>query len=404
MRLIRSPVMPKIESGYIKKELPKNIGKIGLILLVAGIVLSLVAYLTDPARASFSYLTAFVFLICIGLGSLFLVTLEYSAGAVWSVPFRRISEFYASSIPYFVLLVIPLFFSMHNLFTWMDPAVVAKDSVLQVRMKYLNVPFFVIRDVAIFLIWWLFYVLLTRNSRKQDASADQNLTTKNIKLSLAFLPVFAFSISIISFDWIMSMSPKWFSTIFGVYLFAGSTWVALAVLTLSAVLLTENGYLSPKVKRDHYYSLGTLLFAFTVFWAYIAFAQYMLQWYGNLPEEITYFIHRWTGGWKYFSMALVMVHFIVPFLILLPRSSKTNPKVLIFVSVWIIVAQYIDSYWLVMPEMVNNGFTYSFSWMDLAFPVAVAGLVIVLFNSMVKKHNLLPVGDPKLQRSYDFHL
>jgi hypothetical protein len=396
--------MSKIDSGYIKKELPKNIGKLGIILLVAGIILSVIAYLTDPARAAFSYLTAFIFLISIGLGSLFLVSLEYAAGAVWSVPFRRISEFYASSIPYFILLVIPLFFSMHNLFTWMNPEVVAQDKVLQGRMVYLNVPFFVVRDSAIFLIWWLFYALLIKNSRKQDESSDQMLTTRNIKLSLAFIPVFAFTISIISFDWMMSMTPKWFSTIFGVYLFAGSTWVALAVLTLSAVLLTENGYLSQKVKRDHYYSLGTLLFAFTVFWAYIAFAQYMLQWYGNLPEEIIYFIHRWTGGWKYVSLALVIAHFIVPFLILLPRSSKTNPKILIFVSIWIIAAQYLDSYWLVMPDMVNNGFTYSINWMDMAFPIAVVGLVIVLFNSMAKRHNLIPLGDPKLQRSFDFHL
>ena len=396
--------MSRIDSGYIKKELPKNLGKLGIILLVAGIILSVIAYLTDPARAAFSYLTAFVFLISIGLGSLFLVSLEYAAGAVWSVPFRRISEFYASSIPYFILIVIPLFFSMHNLFTWMNPEVVAQDKVLQGRMVYLNVPFFVVRDSVIFLIWWLFYALLIKNSRKQDESSDQMLTTRNIKLSLAFIPVFAFTISIISFDWMMSMTPKWFSTIFGVYLFAGSTWVALAVLTLSAVLLTENGYLSQKVRRDHYYSLGTLLFAFTVFWAYIAFAQYMLQWYGNLPEEIIYFIHRWTGGWKYVSLALVIAHFIVPFLILLPRSSKTNPKILIFVSIWIIAAEYLDSYWLVMPDMVNNGFTYSINWMDMAFPIAVVGLVIVLFNSMAKRHNLIPLGDPKLQRSFDFHL
>jgi hypothetical protein len=404
MILRRSPEMPKIESGYIKKELPKNIGTIGMALLIVGVILCLVAYLTDPARAAFSYLTAFIFLISVGLGSLFLVSLEYAAGAVWSVPFRRISEFFASSIPYFILLVIPLFFSMHDLFTWMNPQVVAQDKVLQGRMAYLNVPFFITRDVAIFLIWWLFYVVLIKNSRKQDESADQNLTTRNIKLSLAFIPIFAFSISIISFDWMMSMTPKWFSTIFGVYLFAGSTWVALAVLTLAAVLLTENGYLSTKVKKDHYYSLGTLMFAFTVFWAYIAFSQYMLQWYGNLPEEIIYFMHRWNGGWKYASLALVIIHFMVPFLILLPRSSKTNPKILIFVSIWIIVAQYFDSYWLVMPDMVNNGLVYTFSWMDFAFPVAVAGLIIVLFNSMVKKHNLLPVGDPKLQRSFDFHL
>jgi hypothetical protein len=293
---------------------------------------------------------------------------------------------------------------MHSLFTWMNTEVVAQSKVLQGRMVYLNTKFFIIRDLAIFLIWWLFYILIIKNSRQQDVSGDQALTTKNIKLSAAFIPIFAFTISIISFDWMMSMTPQWYSTIFGVYLFADSVWVSLAVSTLAAVLLTEKGYLTQKIKRDHYYSFGTLMLAFTVFWAYIAFAQYMLQWYGNLPEEIVYYSHRWTGGWKYISLGLVIAHFIVPFLILLPKSSKTNPKILIFASVWIIAAQYIDNYWLVMPDMVNNGLSYSFSWMDLTFPLAVIGLIIVLFNIMVKRYNLIPVGDPKLKRGLDFHL
>ena len=403
--------MPQTESdisaakaGYTKKELPKSFGIWGVALLVVGVVFSIISYLVDPARASFGYLTGYIFLLCIAIGALFLVTMEYAAGAVWSVPFRRVSELFASSVPFLLLLLVPLFFSMKNLFVWMNPEVVAHDKVWQARMGYLNVPFFIIRDVVILLIWWLFYHLIIRNSRKQDLTQDQNLTTKNIKLSTAFIPVFAFTISIFSFDWLMSMTPKWYSTIFGVYLFADAAWVGFAVVTLASVLLSEKGYLGTKIRNDHYYSLGIWMFAFTVFWAYIAFAQYMLQWYGNLPEEITYFIHRWNGGWKIVSLSLVIAHFIVPFLLLIPRGSKTNPKILIFASIWIIAAQYLDSYWLVMPDMVNNGYTYSFSILDFAFPIAIIGLIIVLFNTLAKKQNLLPIGDPKLKRSWDFHL
>ena len=396
--------MPQIESGYIKKELPKNLGTIGIILLIAGIALGVTGYLTDPSRAAFSYLTSFIYLVCIGIGSLFLVSLEYAAGAVWSVPFRRISEFLAASVPFFIILVIPLFFSMHDLFIWTNPVAVAHDKVLQLRSTYLNIPFFVIRDIIIFLIWTAFYFIIIKNSRKQDVSADQKLTTKNIKFSIAFIVVFAFTISVISFDWLMSMTPHWFSTIFGVYLFADSVWVALAVLTLFSITLTERGYLSPKIRRDHYYSLGILMFAFTVFWAYIAFSQYMLQWYGNLPEEIVYYVHRWTGVWKYISLALVITHFIVPFLLLLPRGSKTNPGMLKFAAIWIIIFQFLDVYWLVMPSMVDNGFTYSFSWIDFTFPLAVVGLILWLFSILAKKNNLLAVGDPKLKRSWEFHI
>ena len=404
--------MPQTESnirlaenaGYIKKELPKSLSTWGYILLIVGIALSIVSYKLDPARASFGYLAGYIFLLCIGIGALFLVSMEYAAGAVWSVPFRRVSELFASSVPFLLILLIPLFLSMKNLFVWMNPEVVAHDKVWQTRMNYLNVPFFIIRDVVIILIWWLFYHLIIRNSRKQDLSLDQNLTTTNIKLSVAFIPVFGFTISLFSFDWLMSMVPKWYSTIFGVYIFADAAWVGFAVVTLASVLLTEKGYLSTKIKKDHYYSLGTWMFAFTVFWAYIAFAQYMLQWYGNLPDEIIYYVHRWVGGWKYVSLFLVIAHFIVPFIILIPRSSKTNPKILIFASIWIIATQYLDSYWLVMPSMVNNGFTYSFRFTDFAFPIAAVGLIIVLFTTLAKKHNLLPIGDPKLKRSWEFHL
>ncbi len=391
-------------AGYTKKELPNSLSAWGYALLIAGVILSVISFMIDPARASFGYLTAYIFLLCISVGSLFLVTMEYVSGAVWSVPFRRISELFAASVPFLLLLIIPLFFSMKHLFAWMNPEVVAHDKVWQARMSYLNVPFFIIRDVIILLIWWAFYFFIIRNSRKQDSVADQSLTTINIKLSAAFIPIFAFTVSVLSFDWLMSMVPKWYSTIFGVYIFADAAWVGFAVVTLASVLLNEKGYLSPKIKNDHYYSLGTWMFAFTVFWAYIAFSQYMLQWYGNLPEEIIYYINRWNGGWKYVSLILVIAHFIVPFLFLVPRGSKTNPKILIFASIWIIATQYLDSYWLVMPSMVNNGFTYTFNPIDFAFPIAAVGLMIVIFTTAAKKHNLLPIGDPKLKRSWDFHL
>ncbi len=397
-------VKPVVDSGYVKKELPKSIGTVGIILLIIGVVTGVLSYFINPARASFSYLASFIFLVCICTGSLFVVALEYAAGAVWSVAFRRISEFFSASIPFLIILAIPLFFSLHNLYIWTNPAAVAHDAVLRQRTTYLNIPFFIVRDIIILAVWSLFYFVIIKNSRKQDFSFDQNLTTKNIKVSIAFMVVYAFTVSVFSFDWLMSMTPHWFSTIFGVYVFADSAWVGLAITTLAAVTLTERGYLTPKINRDHYYSLGTLMFAFTVFWAYIAFSQYMLQWYGNLPEEIVYYIHRWTGIWKPLSLALVISHFFVPFLLLLPKSSKTNPNILRATAIWIILTQFLDSYWLVMPGMVNNGFTFHISWMDFTFPLAAIGLVVYLFSVLAKKHNLMPIGDPKLKRTFDFHL
>jgi len=215
--------------------------------------------------------------------------------------------------------------------------------------------------------------------------------------------IFAFAITIISIDWMMSIEPHWYSTIFGVYFFAGITWVSLAFTTLIAVNLKEKGHLK-KVNKDHFYSLGTLMFAFTCFWGYIAFSQYMLIWIGNIPEETAWFFHRWTGPWVVISIVLIISHFFVPFFALLSYPSKTNFGRLKFISIWIMVVHFIDLYWLIMPGMNIYGQTYYFSWGDVVFPLAVLGIIILVFSNVAKKHNIVPVGDPKLERAADFRL
>ena len=336
--------MSNSEAGYTKKDLPVKVGKIGLTLLVVGLILGIAGYFIDSFRASYSYLTSFMFLLSIGIGALFLVALEYIANATWSVPFRRISEFLASVVPYLIILVIPLIFSMHDLFNWTHTGVIAKSKVLQEKTPYLNSTFFIIRVIFILGVWALFYYFLIKNSRQQDSSKDQKLTKYNIKLSAVFMPVFAITLSFAAVDWIMSLEAYWYSTIFGVYFYAGATVASLAAVTLISVLLNEKGYLHSRINNEHYYSLGTLMFAFTAFWGYIAFSQYMLMWYGDLPEETMWFIHRWNGGWKIISVILILAQFIIPFFSLISFKAKTNPKRLKFMSVWILCAHFLDVY------------------------------------------------------------
>ncbi|MDR3611489.1 MAG: quinol:cytochrome C oxidoreductase [Ignavibacteriaceae bacterium] len=392
------------DSGYIKKELPAKVGTIGLVFLAAGIVFGTLGFITDPQRAAMSYLPAFMFLVSIGIGSLFLVAIEYLAGADWSVPFRRIAEFLSSLLPLLIILVIPLLLNMKNLFSWTHIELVSNDPILQGKAPFLNSVFFITRVFVILLIWTAFYLKFIMNSRKQDVTGDQALTKNSIVFSGIFMPVFAFTITLTAVDWLMSLEPRWFSTIFGVYFFSGAVWSSLAAVTFIAIKLKENGYLHPKVNSDHYYSLGTLLFAFTVFWAYIAFCQYMLIWYADLPEETFWFMHRWTGGWSFLSLAVIVTHFIVPFGALLSFPSKTNPARLKFIAIWILVAHYIDLYWLIMPSFYGEGRVYTFSWLDIVFPIGAAGLIIVVFNRGVKLHNLIPLRDPKLQKGLDFRL
>ena len=391
-------------TGYIKKELPTQIGVIGMVLFVAGVLLGILGFITEPERAAFSYLPAYMFLVSIAIGSLFLIAIEYLAGADWSVPFRRIAEFLAALLPILFIMVIPLLFHMNDLFTWTHHEITSNDIVLQGKAPYLNPVFFIIRVLVILLIWSVFYYKFINNSRKQDSTGDQSLTKNSIVFSGIFMPVFAITITITAVDWLMSIEPRWYSTIFGVYFFSGAVWSSLAAVTYIAIKLKENGYLHPKISTDHYYSLGTLLFAFTVFWSYIAFSQYMLIWYADLPEETFWFLQRWSGGWSFLSIIVIITHFIVPFTMLLSFPSKTNPARLKFIAVWILFAHYIDLYWLIMPGFFVGGKVYTFSWLDIVFPMGVLGLIIIVFNRGVKMHNLIPVRDPKLDKGLNFRL
>ena len=396
--------MSQIDFQYQKKDLPAGLSKLGALLFIVGTVLTLLAFFIDQERAIFNYLVTYMMIVSIGLGSLFLIALEYVAGADWSTPIRRIPEFFAGLLPVLLILVIPLFVFNHDLFHWAHKGAVADDKILQGKAPYLNVTFFIVRTFVFIGLWTLFYWLMTRNSRKQDESKDQSLTKKNIRLSAIFIPVFALSSTFTAIDFMMSLEPHWFSTIFGVYFFAGTVVASLAAVTLAVLLLKEKGYFNPWMTDDHLFSLGALLFAFINFWAYIAFSQFLLIWYADLPEETFWFLTRWNGGWVFFSILLIIANFAVPYFVLLTQPSKKNPKILKFIAVWLLFAHLVDLFWLIMPNMESMKNGYVFSWIDLVFPIAGTGLVILVFAFAAKKANLIPIGDPKLKRGIDFHL
>ncbi len=387
---------------YQKKQIPKKIQTIGLALFLIGLITVGIGYITDTTRVAFNNIIIFSFLTSIGLGSLFLVAIEYLGGAVWSTPFRRVPEFLSATLLLLPFIVLPLLFSMGNIFHWLHPEVMNADKILKSKAPYLDITFFIIRVAAFIVIWILFYLLITRNSKKQDIVNDQSLTKKNIKLSAVFIPFFALTISFTAIDWLMSLEPHWFSTIYGVYYFSGSVLAALAASTIIIVLLNENGYLVKGLKPDHYYSLGALLFAFTNFWAYIAFSQYLLIWYANLPEETFWFLQRWDGNWIIISIGLIFIRFVIPYFGLLSQPSKMNPKRLLIMSSVILFAHWYDLYWLAMPNYSKDGFILG--WQELGFILFAVGLIMLIFNFMAKKNNLVPIGDPKLKRGIDFRL
>ncbi len=384
-----------------KKDLHPNVMKTGWALTGVGLLLAVFSYIVDPHRAVFNNLIGFTFLASVAVGAIFYIALEYIAGAVWSTPFRRIAEFLSALLPMVLLMAIPLFLNMHDLFHWTHTEAVEADAILKSKEPYLNTEFFIIRFAVTMAIWFLFYFLFRKHSFAQDTDKDQKHTRTNIKLSAVFIPVFAISISMFAIDWLMSLEPHWFSTIFGVYYFTGTVVCALAVITYIMVSLSERGHFFKGITEDHYYSFGALMFGLLSFWAYIAFSQFMLIWYANLPEENFWFIARWENGWEIVSIAMVLLHFWIPYFMLVSRPSKMNPKNLKRSSLLLVFVHMLDMYWLVMP-------TYSkspvFSYFEIAFPVLSIGLIILVFAMQAKKYNMVPVGDPKLQRGIDFHL
>ncbi len=300
------------------------------------------------------------------------------------------------------IVAIPIFFNLHDLYHWTHLNVVANDEILSQKSSYLNQTFFTVRIIGYFVIWILFYFILTRNSEKQDVSKDQGLTKKGIRNSAIFIPFFAITVTFASIDWMMSLEPHWFSTIYGVYYFSGTFLSALAIITFFVVYLNEKGMFGAGIVSDHYYSFGALLYGFINFWAYIAFSQFMLIWYANLPEETFWFINRWEGSWLIFSLAFIFIHFLVPFFALVSQPSKTNGARLKFMSIWLLVAHLMDLYFLVMPTFSPDG--VSLGWIELGFFLLAFGLVFLVFSLKAKTVNLIPIGDPKLKRGIDFRL
>ncbi len=391
---------PVIGGKTWKKPLPESATRVGWMLVAGGLLLSAAAYLLDPQRSAFNNIILFLFVASLAAGSIFLIALEYLTGAVWSVPMRRVNEFLAALTPLVPLLALPLLLNMRGVFVWTHPDAAFADPVIGAKEAYLNTTFFVARFLIVIVAWLLFYVLMTRNSLRQDATGDARLTTANNRLGAIFMPVFAVTITVTAVDWAMSLEPHWYSTIFGVYYFSGTVVAAVAAATLVIVLLNERGYF-PSLRRDHYYSLGALMFAFLNFWAYIAFSQFLLIWYANLPEETFWFMKRWVHGWQYVSVLLIVMQFAVPYAVLLPQDAKMDPKRLKLMAIWLLIAHYLDMYWLVMPTCSPS---VTLSWSDLAFPLLGVGLVIVTLGSRMRRHNLVPVGDPKLERGLSFHI
>jgi hypothetical protein len=379
-------------------------GKLGMLALVVGIIgliASAAGYFVDSKQFFFSYLTAFVFWLTLGLGGLFFVMLHHLVDAKWSVVLRRIAENLMRVTPIMVVFFIPLTLGLHELFHWTHADAVAADPILQSKEPYLNIPFFGIRAAVYFAVWLWLCIDLYRLSIRQDREGHtEGLTKKFRRLSAPGMLLFAVTVTFASFDWMMSLDAHWFSTIFGAYVFSGLFLGTLAMMTLIVMFLRANGQLTSVITEEHYHDLGKLMFAFLIFWAYMAFSQYFLYWYANIPEETIWYKHRWEGGWQVVSLIIVFGHFVIPFFLMLTRAAKRSAKMLTFLGIWFLVVHFVDIHWIVLPNLHKHG--AHLSWMDFTTLVGIGGVFIWYLHRMFVSNKVVPVNDPGLETSIKF--
>ncbi len=357
------------------------------------------SYWKDHQGFFASYLTAISFYMVITFGAVYFVLVQHVAKAAWSVTIRRIAETIASNAWVMLILFLPLLAGLHDLFHWTHDEVMQNDSLLNMKAGYLNTPFMLVRTALVFgtLIFWGWW--LHKKSLEQDVSNDFLISNKLAKWSTLGLIMFALAITFYAFDWLMSLDPHWFSTIFGIYYFAGAAVSIHAVLIIISLLFQKTGNLKDLVRIDHYHDSGKLLFGYNVFWTYIAFSQFFLIWYATIPEETLFFHHR-AGGWMTWSLSLPICHFAIPFVYLMSRNVKRSPPFLAFGALWLLVTCYVDIYWLVMPNFYHHGPHFGFS--DISSLLAVGGFMIYAFILKIQKHALIPFNDPRLPESLTY--
>jgi hypothetical protein len=374
----------------------------GMIAGVLGVVLAVAGFFMYGIDRFFqAYLVAYTFWMGVVLGCMALLMVQHLSGGVWGIVLRRPFEAAVRTLPVMAFLFLPIAFGMHSIYEWSTPEGAA-DPAIQLKAAYLNVPFFLGRQVFYFLVWNVMGYLLTRWSAEHDRTGDPALIDKMTKLSGAGLLIYGLTVTFAMVDWTMSVNPHWFSTIWGMLYAGGQGLSAFAFGIVVLLMLAQSAPLNRVLTSDHFHDLGKLLFAFLMLWAYLSFSQFLIIWSANLPEEIPHYLNRWDNSWKWLSVFIVVGHFIVPYALLLSRDLKRSFGKLRVIATWILLARLADYYWHVAPEFHHEGFNLSL--LDVALPLAIGGVFISMFVTQLGGRSLLPVNDPALDKALNHHV
>jgi hypothetical protein len=369
-------------------------------LLIAGgvgAVISVLGFLLNSRQFFQSYLMAYMLWLGVTLGCLALGMVHQLSGGAWGVLIRRPIGAAARVIPLMTVLFLPIALGVMRIYPWTNADLVAHDEALQHKQLYLNVPFFLTRAAIYFLAWNTLSYFLNRWSLEQDRTGDPRIARRMQALSGGGLVVYGLTITFASFDWLMSLEPHWYSTIYGVLILGGQGLSSLAFLIIVLVWLSRRPPLDQIVVPAHFHDLGNLMLAFVMLWAYFSFSQYLIIWAGNLPAEIGWYLHRMQTGWRPVAVVLMLFHFALPFVVLLSRTVKRQGRLLVRVAIAVLVVRLVDLWWLIGPEFHTDGIAVS--WMDAWIPLGMGAIWLAAFIYQLRGRAILPIHDPEFDET-----
>ncbi|HZU29202.1 MAG TPA: hypothetical protein VFA04_27015 [Bryobacteraceae bacterium] len=380
----------------IPETLRANIDRIQRMALVVGaigVALCIVQLFLNQKAFFQSWLFAYLYWNGMVIGSLGVLLMHNVVGGNWGVVIRRIAEAAASTIPITFIGLIPVLLGVRTLYVWTDPNWAAAHPSVHIKHSYLNIPFWVVRALIYFAIMGIAAWRLRALGNEQDRAPDPGIFVRMRRFSAPYLILFTLTGTFAFFDWIMSIEPEWFSTMYGAMFLVGQMLQAFSFCVILLYLMQSWKPFAGLVKIQQYHDLGNLMLAFTMLWAYTSFSQFLIIWSGNLPEEISWYLKRFNGVWGGVAWFVSIFHFCVPFFILLMRFVKKNPRLLYLVAVWMVFVRLIDVYWVSMPGLRQP---YFFTWTDVVAPIGLGGVWLWFFLYRLKARPLLPLNDPRL--------